>query len=350
MSFASTTSALVQRIRRFLAQLEPYLEGLDEEAKDQVSQSATTLGWLYYARNISAIPWDFVKDLEGTSFYWRRATDKILGRESPETREDKEKVEHTNSLMALGYRETAPLEKMLIEALERGYSNKEEFDEVLSDINEKIKISKARREFDKAWDIFRSPFHGNEQEFVDALLKCFDKQGAYFEDPRALENAVAVFENLGRFDEARALEDIYFERRRTFDPSYQSRSDTSYQFRSLKAPKTARVRARVDKIIEGSTQSKDVAQILESMDSGTVLSREDINALQAYDEENWFRFFIQHKHGDLRLDIYRVLKLGERVAPAYESIIENATRALRKIGRTSKINAVRVSGIDFREG
>ena len=191
----------VQRIKEFLDRLEPSILRLLPEVQKEVVSSAVRLSWFYFVRDKDGVTWKFIKTLDVVSLYiWRKKADKSYGiNHNPskeETEEWEEKERLTAQLSRYGYRQTGPLEKMLIEALEQNFYNKLKFKGVLDDVDEKVKANHARQQLVGAWEIFRNSLADNEQAFVDALLKCF-KQHSTSYDPTSLENVMSIFAELG---------------------------------------------------------------------------------------------------------------------------------------------------------
>lgn len=55
---------VVQKIKRFLEELYPLLEELDDEARSEVFQSSVIIGWFYFARDKDNASWDYVRTFD----------------------------------------------------------------------------------------------------------------------------------------------------------------------------------------------------------------------------------------------------------------------------------------------
>ena len=334
----------VQKIEKFLDRLEPLILHLPQEAQDEVIGSAVRLSWFYFVRNKDGITWEFIRNFDVVSLYiWRKKADKSYGiNHNPskeETEEWEEKERLTAQLSRYGYYRTGPLEKMLIEALEQGFYNKSELENVLSDIEEKARAGYAVGQLTAAWNILYSSFADNEEEFVSALVKCFQDYSTHY-GPENLENAISILKELNREREVEAIKKAWRSAPHTFDDASES-----IWKRHLKNPE---VLLAFEEVIQQTRQQKDMLQLVEGFTKGEPQSLRDCMALQAFTENDWFNFFRERLKGDngLRFYILQLLERGEQSKENRE-IVRAAAKALKKIAAESKINKVRLA--DVRE-
>ena len=330
----------VQKIEKFLDRLEPLILHLPQEAQNEVISSAVRLSWFYFVRNKDGITWEFIKNFDLLSVYlWgQRANVYGTNRDAPEeeSAERKREKKLANRLRQCGYLRTGPLEKMLIEALERGFYNKSELENVLSDIEEKARAGYAVGQLTAAWNILYSSFADNEEEFVAALVKCFEDYSTHY-GPGDLENAISVLEELDREREAEAVKKVWRDAPHTFDDVIESVGR-----RRLKNPEILSI---VEEKIQRARQQKDMLQLVDSFMTGSQSLR-DREMLQAYTEEDWVNLFKKTRDNSGPLYYVRhILELGG--FPSHREVAREAAKALEKIAAESKINKVRLA--DMRE-
>ena len=338
----------VQKVRQFTIRLEPYVKNLSKGARKEVLRPAIILAWFYFIRDRTSIPWSFIKKYDGDSWL---IVEKALGHKrnanEAETEEDKIKESQTLRLRETGYETTGPLETLLINALETGFHEPDTFNEILQELSEKVRLNEARAFLtEQVWSIYHSSFDDTQQEFADAMVACFEKEGKYL-GLHSLSEAVSVMERLGQEKVAERLCDIFFSIHTTFDPSA-----TYFELRPVE---NERVIARV-KALSAQTsqdlQTIDMRHIIHEIIRNSGWNPSDIDTLNMYSEDDWYRFFKEDLRGEEFKFSYikRLLEFGTYEEEKYKSISEKAEAALRKIASESLINKVRIEGFGIRLG
>ncbi|CAN5849912.1 hypothetical protein BH24DEI2_BH24DEI2_18020 [soil metagenome] len=176
----------VQKIKDFLERLEPQLKK-HPEVREKMTQSATILGWFYLVRRDNSGLWKFVETLDRPTIFFRRhkrERSRDYGSEhsfSPEEiQQQKVEEEFASQLASYGYETTGPLEKLLIKALKTGFYSEEGFAEVFSKLTEEICNDAAKQKLREAQKIFDFSFRDNENEYVEAVLKCFTEDSKHY--------------------------------------------------------------------------------------------------------------------------------------------------------------------------
>jgi hypothetical protein len=334
----------VKKTKQFLERIAPFIVDLDDEAKVEVNRSAIVLGWFYFTRDKQSIPWDFVKSFDSQEWFYER----LLGRQKDkelseeESKKVKQKESYATRLRECNYLQTGPLEKLLVESLEKGFQDNDQLSEVLKDINAKARKSKAYKQLEEAWNIYYSSFDNNEQAFVDALVTCFKRDGMYLEVAQ-LDEVIFILKDLGYVEKANEAYDEFFKFPRTFDSRYSS------VYGSMLAPKDARVRAKVDQLIRETAYETDLKQIVHNMIANSGWNPNDMEILQAQSEEAWYHFFKEQLRGDinLRFFISRVLDFRRYSGSEYSKMTLEVEKALVRIASESKINKLRISGFNL---
>ena len=331
---------VVQKTKRFLDELYPLLEGLDDDARSEVFQSAVIIGWFYFARDKDNTSWDYVRTFDSMAG--------LLGPhydgQTTEPQQSEATKDIRNKLRRLNFWKIGHLEELLIDTLKRGFADTNKFDEILPLVSEKAKMAQARRQVSKAWDIFRNSFDDNQKCFVDAIVTCFKEQSVYY-DFHGLEEAMGILTRLGKEKEAYEILEHFFANR---DTAKFQRDPESLTFIGDK-----RIHARVAQETRKKAESLDVIQVLDKSTRYSGWDEGDIDVLNSYSEDDWFFLFKKRLRGDERLRPYvkRAVDFGKVSLPdpRYKQIGHKVKAALTRIGRESEINRERVAalGVEF---
>lgn len=249
-----------------------------------------------------------------------------------------------NKLIKLNFWKIGHLEEFLIDTLERGFADRDKFNEILPLVSEKVKMVQARQQISKAWDIFRNSFDNNQQCFVDALVTCFKEQSVYY-DFHGLEEAMATLTRLGEETKVDEILEHFFANR---DTAKFQREPESLTFINDK-----RIHARVAKETQKNVKNVDVVQVLDEVTLSSGWNESDIDVLSSYSEDDWFHLFKERLRDDknLRRYVKRALDFGEIALPdpRYGQIGNKVKAALIRIGRESTMNKERVLafGVEF---
>lgn len=330
----------VQKVMLFLERLQSYLSGINEDTQKRVLRSAIFVSWFFYVRNTSTVPWEFIKDFDSTSLVTKRFLGKRReGKRSPEE-EKKERQEevYSKQLREYGYRNTGLLERSLIGALEQGYTDEKVFSEVLSNLEENIRTDKARQRLGEAWGLYHYSFDNNEQEFVNAIIRCFQEERMYY-GPESLESAMKIFEDLGRQEDAKSLLELYFR------PPYQPAISTLHI--SLATIENEVIKHRLKQVNQDFTLAKSVPESIEEILFGNQFDPNNVTILQKYTSDDWYEFFTQELQGDTNLRSYviRLLEYSRTPNAEGKKVADRVEEALDRIASRSAINRIRIDSL-----
>ncbi len=318
----------VQKIEKFLERLEPFISHFSHNIQDEVVRSAVRLGWFYFVRNSSGIPWSFVKEFETLRVALSDAGSEV---------EEAEKQRLTELLKQYGYMHTGRLEEMLIGTLEKGFHNQSQLEELLNDIDKKVKVIEADRRLRRTWNLFHVSFDDTEQEFVEGLIQRFEEDSQFYA-PSHLETAVVVLEDLGRENEADKVIRDYFSTLQELDPSF------------LQFFKNERVCREVKARIPSLERRESVIEIFQKMFRNLGFNQQDVIALQSYSEEDWLIFFkedLKANSNHFKSYVKYVLDFGTYQDTVLKQIAIKAAKALKVIESENKLNKVRLA--EFKE-
>ena len=219
-------------------------------------------------------------------FLISRYLDEKYGTDKPQTEEQKTHEAYALRLQELGYQETGPLEKLLVNALETGLYGSNELDVILVKLSRQVELSEAQRFLtNEVWNLYHSSFEDNEQQFVDAMLACFTDKSADL-SINNLNEAVLIMEKLGREDVAETLCCIYFEAH----PKLDSEHEWHQLYRHENSPRIENRLKTLSSQNQTDTSSANVKHIIHGMIVNNGWNPRDIDILNMYDEDDCINF------------------------------------------------------------
>ena len=307
--------------------------GLIQKLREQVINSATVLGWYYFSRTQETIPWGFVKSFKSSTLVMKRSTQIAFGNQEILTEKEKQQQELEDDYAALlngfGYHDTGPLEMILVEVLEKGILSPERFDEVISELSERVEDAKAQNEYGQAWEAYHSTFEDNSEEFSNMLVKCFEQYVSHYR-PQELGGAVTILRELGYREKAEKISDIFFGFHKSFPASYSS---TSMFLEGLPLDIKEEVEKRANQLF----LSKKAIEILHDILHQSSFNPFELDILKGLDEDEWYDLFKNQLRGNPELYFYvlKIKEFGKYNVEPYQSIFAVAKKALDKIAAES---------------
>jgi hypothetical protein len=203
----------LQRIKRFVEDLQPYLDGAEESVKKEVIRSLTLFVWCYYDKSENVPSLEVVRNFSTASLYIKKQYKK-------ETI-SKEEERLASLLTNYGYTSGAEIDEPLLSLVEKGYLDAETFSSELEKKNKSAVARKGNDTFSKAWELYNNSFSDNADEFVKELVSQFEKNVEFIE-LSAVDDSVDVLRELGRDAEANSIADFYVSKHgETFVPIFE---------------------------------------------------------------------------------------------------------------------------------
>ena len=112
-----------------------------------------------------------------------------------------------SALDAYGYTRTDELDLVLIEAVRKGYFDDEK-KAAASNASAKLARNRSEGSIECAWAKFHGSFADDKDEVLDGIFDAFMKN-VEFINASTLNGTFSVFTQLGRYDQARAMLDLY---------------------------------------------------------------------------------------------------------------------------------------------
>ena len=253
--------------------------------------------------------------------------------------EDEENKKWGALLESYGYRNTDDDDLILIDQCRSGFFDPIKIDQIAKSIDALVKANEADSDFHKAWDLYHDSFNDNSAEVVDALYSSF-KRNFGFISQMNLDGTVKVLRKLGASKKANELIQLYISGRNEppefFDIEKYPFGD-SISDRRVKEAFSKKLNE-----LNAHTKSDLKALLLAAGDN---YDDAIVSELAGIMPNEYTMLFMSSSGKELKKLISNGLSFS-RIANATENmkrVVENTRSALGKIGKSSKINAMRVS-------
>lgn len=323
-----TNIRTLKKIERLVRLVEPKLEGLEQELSHRIVHSLVLYGWCHYRAGDPAVPpLDYVQRI-GYALFGLGENDDIS---------DHQKAWNTK-LQDYGYQITDELGDVLANAVRTGYVVDAAFDNAASEKNREIIAAKATGSFTQAWRTYHDSFENDQNSVVSTLYESF-KLNAKYITPVNLNGTVLLFRELNEDEKADELIDLYVNTRAD-DPELFNLSE--YSFSGQISDK--KVREAFDKAYERTAVSESAKEVLTRLAGSTGWNNKDEIVLAETTADEYYELFKSEAGEHLSDIVNTCLKFGQfsNASERPQKIVENAKKALIRIGKESAINALRV--------
>lgn len=325
---------ILQRIRRVIETLLPYVEGKDEALTRQLIHSSVLLTWCFNSRESTVPSYEIVKDTSYAALMM--SSGKV---EKTEPQKVTEKV-----LSDYGYRDSDEFDLHICQFLERGYVVEDEFVAVVNSFQEMALKNNHSGSFTQAWGLFHDTFADNEQELVTTLRQRFLDGAKWIHLGNAM-GTVRLMRELGHEDIADELMNHWIEmakreNKELLNPqnAFLSSESVDEKFKDM---------ARNAYFSEKSMPT--LGDAIRGMSGKNGWSKEQIEVLSNATADEYFGFF-KSIEMDAYLDAYikTCLQFGSMTSnnnddENYKKIYATAVVAIRRIASENRLNALRLS-------
>ncbi len=243
-------------------------------------------------------------------------------------------------LKEYGFSYTDSFDLIIANGVEQGYFNNVLLDQEAKELNRKIKINQSKENVWKAWEPFFSSFQDNVNEVVCSLKKGF-YNNYLFVDPINLSNATYVLRNIGQEDLADEMISFYIENRRMEKGLFSIKESSFFSY-----IKDSVVIDRFQEIAdEQQDEKKPLRDIVKSIAESNSWSTQDIDDLASTSSDDYYNFFENITDEDLQRMVNGLLKFGNtsNESESHKTIYNSVLEALKKLGKLSSLNAIRVA-------
>jgi hypothetical protein len=314
------------RVMRRIERLSRMMAQLIEQASDDVSKRLlghlALLGWSHYGAGAPK-----------SDFF---TSGRVLGL-SKDDKATPEELQWRAIARRFSFYQMGDLEKLLQAGIERGYFDVEQIEAHVSQLEASYSASRSKNAFHEPWEIYHGSFSDNEVEFVSNLTASF-KINAAFIDVVNANSTIVILRELAHDVLADEMIDLYlaanpdqiFDRRNLFantdltDPKFEAAFDA-------RAAQT---------VIAISPQD-----VLKRLAKNKGMDRADVTVLKAVTSDELEVMFLAPKEDE---DLVRD-DLVNAALRYDDDLRQKAVVALKKIGKSSKLNALRIRKFGIRE-
>lgn len=329
-----TNIRVIKKIERIVLRLEEIL-GKDSPLLFQAVHSATLLGWCVYQPDI-APPLDFLKDASRIHGFLK----------DKEKTSENEKV-WQDLMRSYNYFNTDEFDANILETIQKGYFDRDDIKAVADKQIRTMKDSNSKKEFEDAWNLYHNSFDHNENQVLDALYEA-TKKNAKFVEPMNLDSTIVFLKKFRRKKQAVDLIKSYINIRS--DDKEIFNFENSFFSRDIKDPDLIKA---FKKKRSSFTDTRDPVQTLIDMVVDRGWNQEDVTLISKLTADDFYKIFKENNGVRLHQTIKGALDFGRynNASEEMKLICRNATIALKKIGKESKMNAMRVAthGIKIEE-
>lgn len=311
------------RVLRKIVELVEMMYGvagkLHPHVMEQAVQTHVLLAWCYFDADDKKPTMQFLR--KWNQYSWGYKTKK--GEEDPKHSEWKKRIQ------AYGQSHMDEFDLTIFNIIERGYLEETGFEDAAKALDSRFRAHELEQSFTTAWSLFHNTFAANQDELVTSLRESF-KASVKFISPMNLSATTGLLRELKKGDLANELIDYYLETRATDTKTLDLKNN----------PFSDDIRDPViwDRFAEKMSAIKIAMPLLDAVIfivEHSSWSSEHLETLHGASIDDFYTLFKQD-HGD---------QLSKIVACCLQfdgTTGDKARAALVRIGKESKLNAIRV--------
>ena len=190
----------LQRIKRYIEDVRPYLTDLEEELAKEIIRSLTLFVWSYHAQESGAPPLHFILGYSPVDLYLAKQRKKELSADEKRWSE---------VMSSYNYSHTDDAERCLAQFVDTGFVDEPRLKQELSKANELFRAQKSRDSLTEEYEIFHNSFDNNEEEFLKILVDNF-RSNISVMSVSNLDGVVSTLRGFEQESVAQSLIDEYF--------------------------------------------------------------------------------------------------------------------------------------------
>jgi hypothetical protein len=317
----------LKKIERLIDLIHPKIADLEPEVSHQIVQSLVLYAWSYYRAGDEKIPsLDYIQNI-GYKLHGLEGNDTVSEQES----------EWNTRLRNYGYLETDSLDDILTTVVKTGYVNDESFEKAAHKKNDEIIATKASGSVSAAWHLFHDSFNDDKELVVSTLCeRC--KANMKYMSFYSLDGIVVLLRKLG---EEEKIVDIIASFMQVNEDDPEPFDSNNRDFSEIKDPE---LREAVETLYRQKVVVESARDVLLRIVGKNGWDQEAVTVLSKTSSNEYYELFKSEKGRNLTEIVDICLRFGrfENANERHKQIAENATQALRRIGRESDINRLRV--------
>jgi hypothetical protein len=321
---------VLQRIRRVIETLLPYVKGKDMALTKQLIHSSILLTWCYSSRGKDVPLYEIVKNVSMST--WRKRD------EMSDEQKVAEKV-----LSGYEYRTSDAFDLSICQFLEDGFVEEDSFIGVVGSSQEKALQNNHSGSFTDAWMMFFNTFDDNEDALVDVLRERFLSGSKWINIGDAMAT-VKLMRDLEREDIADELMGHWIEMAKQSNKGLLKITELHHQLFGDNVDE--KFKEAINSSHRQDTALPTLGDTIRHMTESNGFSPDQIEFLARASSDDYYHFFKSIK-ADAYLSAYvktcvQFSKLNDAEG-RYLRIYENSYNALQKISGENRLNKMRIS-------
>ncbi len=324
-----TNIRVIKKIENLLKKLEKLLIDNDRRIFNISISSVALLSWSIYEPTF-APSLDFIKNFV-------KYADIFLDKDKQESENEKKWRLMINSIQFSNFDEW---DALLLTIVQNGYIDEEILQDKAKELDKQWELQDNDNSFHEAWQKYRHSFDLNDDTVLNGLYEAF-KKNVQSVSPTNLDATLVLFRKFNRNDQANEMVDLYMNTRDEKPEFYDSNRS---MFLNIKDPVLI---TAFTKKLSSFKDSRSTQEILEKIAKNSGWNPEDIEALTAVSENEFYDLFKKTKGNQLIIIVSQALKFAS-YNPSdekMERISLNAENALKRIAKESKMNSERVKSL-----
>ncbi|TSA27352.1 hypothetical protein D4R71_02275 [bacterium] len=316
---------IFQRIKRYIEYLKLESLDIDDNLVKDIIHSLVLFSYCYFNKETKVDP---------PTFYYLK--NYILEYQLLHDELGKEQYEKWYQFLSnYGYTYTSDIDLSLIDYIEKGYLNKDNFNQILKQKNNEIIENQKYQRYHDVWYRFRNTFNQTEEEFIDELMKAY-KDAFNLIDIKNLNSIILILKALGQKDKVDQIINEYFNDK----TDYLNSLNLKYHSEPLEFDPD--LRSKYYDMIKKSDDLKSLGEILNKVLSEG-WSEKDEEMLKCYEGEDYYNLFLSDNEN---IGFY-VSKLVNWSKSSSDSFLvdagKKAIQALKKISSESEFNKLKLA-------
>lgn len=317
---------LLLKILKTIDLVTPYTKHSSKELMKQIIPSMVLFMWAYYDKSSGKPPLDFI-------LKWNRLSWSASKAQNPEDQAIKDGW--AAQIRAYGFTHIDELDLAISKVVEHGHCEETGLEEALKSANKSIQNANQQQEFENAWRLFHDSLGEDEELLIASLAKGF-KDAYQFITPLNLNASVRLLRNLGKDEIADELIDIYVNGRR--DETALFNLD-EYPFAADLDDENLRGAFKI--AYENSRTYQSLRDVALSISKSNGWSEDALHVFESASVDDFYQLFTENQGENLA----RLIKgcLYFQSVAGLQHLAEKPRLALKLIGESSRLNALRVS-------
>lgn len=299
--------------------------GLHPKIEEQAAMTLVLLTWCHYEHDESKPDIKFIED-------WNQY---VWGMKDSDGEEGDAKATAWRAVLEnYGFVMMDEFDKAIFRVIQNGYVEESGISDAAANLHRRLEAADLEASFTQSWQLFHTSFNNNGAELVASLCESFKKSVGQI-SPLNLNGTVGLLRQLGHQDAADELIDFYVDARAADSKLFELED---YTFSGEISDPAIR-----EKFALRASQSHEKVPLVDALKhiaQGSGWSRRHEQALLEATEDSFLEAFKGDHGASLNGMVKAALQNAAQMAGG--EVSKRAKAALIRIGRESRLNAIRV--------